>query len=316
MVSYVGRRILQIIPVILGVTLILFSLQYLVPGDPVRLLTGDRAMQPEVYKAIRAKYHLDKPLLERYFLYLGSLAQGDFGTSYRQGRPVLDILGDTYPNSIKLALTAIAIEAVIGLGAGIISAVKRYSFLDALVTLTTSILVAMPVFWLGLMLQIVFGLKLQWLPIEGMGDGSWQYYVLPSITLAAVSAAYVARIMRSQLIEVQRQDYMRTAAAKGLSSSQVVWKHGMKNALIPVVTFIGLDLGALMGGAILTETVFNWPGVGYEIYLAIERRDYPIVLGGVLILVLVFVLVNLLVDISYAFLDPRIRLGARGAQDI
>jgi ABC-type dipeptide/oligopeptide/nickel transport system permease component len=317
MIDYIGRRVLQVIPVILGTTLILFALQYMMPGaDPIRLLTGDRAMSPVLHKQLEHKYNLDKPLAQRYLLYLEGLAHGDFGTSYKKGRKVLDILGDTYPNSVRLAFAAIALEAVIGLGAGIISAVKRYTFLDALVTLSTSILVAIPVFWLGLMLQIWFGLDLKILPVSGMGDGSWPYYVLPSITLAAVSAAYVARLMRSQMIEVMRQDYVRTAAAKGLSQQQVVWRHALKNALIPVVTFIGLDLGALMGGAILTESVFNWPGVGYEIYLAITQRDYPVVLGGVLILVLVFIAVNLLVDISYAFLDPRIRLGGGGAADI
>jgi ABC-type dipeptide/oligopeptide/nickel transport system permease component len=310
MLSYVGRRILQTIPVILGITLILFALQYAIPGDPVRLITGERAMSPELRAAIEAKYDFDKPLTQRYFLYLGALMRGDLGESYQKGRPVADILGDVLGNSVRLAFAAIAIETVIGVIAGVVSAVKRYSFLDALVTVSTSILVAMPVFWLGLLLQVWFGLKWQLLPLSGMGDGTWPYYVLPAITLASVSTAYVARLTRSQMLEVVRQDYIRTAAAKGLSENQVVWRHALKNALIPVITFIGVDLGTLMGGAILTETVFNWPGAGFEVYRAIGQRDYPVVMGGVLILVLVFIAVNLLVDISYAFLDPRIRLGA------
>lgn len=312
MLAYIGRRILSVVPVLLGTTLILFALQYVVPGDPVALITGERVMSPELREAIAARHHLDEPAARRYLLYIGGLIHGDFGTSYQKGRPVLDIMKETYPNSVRLAGAAILVEVLLGLGAGIISAVKRYSFLDALVTLSTSVIVSIPVFWLGLMLQIVFGLKLGWLPMSWSPYGGWTQYILPAVTLASVSAAYVARLMRSQMIEVMRQDYIRTAAAKGLSRPAVIWRHALRNALIPVVTFIGLDLGTLMGGAILTETVFNWPGVGYEIYLAILRRDHPIVLGGVLILVLVFVALNLLVDISYAVLDPRIRYGKEG----
>jgi ABC-type dipeptide/oligopeptide/nickel transport system permease component len=210
---------------------------------------------------------------------------------------------------------AICIEAIFGILAGILSAVKRYSFWDMLVTLSTSILVAVPVFWLGMLLQILFGIKFkQWglpyLPMSGMGPGdfpSWMYYILPAVTLAAISTAYCARITRSQFLEVQGQDYMRTASAKGLTGSQVIWRHGLKNALIPVVTYIGLDLAAMIGGTILTETVFNWPGVGYQIYKAILSRDWPIVMGATVIIVILVMFINLAVDISYAFLDPRIR---------
>jgi peptide/nickel transport system permease protein len=203
------------------------------------------------------------------------------------------------------------IEAVLGVAAGIISAVKRYSFLDVLVTLSTTILVAMPIFWFAMLLQVFFGLKLGVLPISGMGDGSWRYYVLPAIALASVHTAFVARLTRSSMLEVIQQDYIRTAKAKGLSGWRVVLKHALKNALIPVVTILGLDFGGLIGSAILTETVFSWPGVGRVIYLAILQRDPPVVVGGVLILVLVFIFLNLVVDISYAYLDPRIRYGAR-----
>jgi ABC-type dipeptide/oligopeptide/nickel transport system permease component len=193
--------------------------------------------------------------------------------------------------------------------------VKRYSFWDVLVTLSSSALVSLPVFWLGLLLQVLFGVKFkQWglpsLPISGMtsrDSPTWEHFILPAFTLASISTAYAARITRSQLLEVMGQDYMRTAAAKGLSGGQVIWRHGMKNAMIPVVTYLGLDLGAMVGGTILTETVFNWPGVGYEIYKAILLRDWPIVMGAVVIIVLMVMVINLLVDISYAFLDPRIR---------
>jgi ABC-type dipeptide/oligopeptide/nickel transport system permease component len=231
---------------------------------------------------------------------------------------VVDIFARTYPNTVKLAFAAILVEIVVGMGAGIISAVEQYSFWDVFVTLTTSVLVSVPVFWLGMVFQIIFGIQMKkwtggafFMPISGMGDPpDLIHMVLPAITLASVSTAYAARIMRSQLLEVMGQDYIRTATAKGLSSRSVVFKHALKNALIPVVTFIGLDLGAMMSGAILTETIFNWPGVGLEIYLAIGQRDWPIVMGGVIIVVFAVMFINLLVDISYAFLDPRIRYGS------
>ncbi|MGH7426659.1 MAG: ABC transporter permease, partial [Candidatus Methylomirabilales bacterium] len=205
---------------------------------------------------------------------------------------------------------AILVEAVIGILAGVLSAVRRYSFLDGLVTVSTSVLVAIPVFWLGLMLQILFGLKLKdtvlGLPISGVSAG-WRSFVLPSITLASVHTAVTARLTRTTMLEVMRQDYIRTASAKGLSRRAVVYRHGLRNALIPVVTNLGLDFGALIGGAILTETVYSWPGIGREVYLGIIRQDNPLIIGSTIVFVIAFMIVNLVVDISYAFLDPRIR---------
>ncbi|MBN2848317.1 MAG: ABC transporter permease [Coriobacteriia bacterium] len=317
--KYVFRRILQMIPVFLGVTFILFALRIpgLLPGDPVQLIVGERELTPALRAEIEEKHHLDEPLHIQYGYYVSGLVQGDLGSSMQKGREVKDILLDKFPNTIRLAISAILVEIVIGLLAGIISAVKQYSFWDVLVTLSTSILVSVPVFWLGMLLQMFFGIKLkEWtggavfLPISGMGDPpDLMHLILPSITLASVSTAYVARIMRSQMLEAMGQDYIRTARAKGLSERVVVFKHGLKNALIPVVTFIGLDLGALMAGAILTETVFSWPGIGREIYLAVTQRDWPVVMGGVVVVVFIVMVVNLLVDISYAVLDPRIRYG-------
>lgn len=247
----------------------------------------------------------------------------DLGTSIYRGRPVLTIFAETYPYTIRLAFVAIMIEIIVGIGVGIISAIKRYSIWDLLVTLSTSILVSLPVFWLGLLLQWCFGIWLKrmtgdtfYLPISGASGplfSDWVYLILPGITLASVSTAYAARIMRSQLLEVNGQDYIRTAHAKGLSGRQVLFGHAMKNALIPVVTFIGLDLGAMFAGAVLTETVFNWPGVGFTIARAIFQRDFPVVFGGVTVILFAVMAVNLLVDISYAFLDPRIRYG--GSED-
>lgn len=319
MFKYVIRRVLQIIPVLLGVTLILFMLRIpgFLPGDPIQLIVGERELTPALREQIEEKNHLNDPIHEQYLWYVSGIAKGDLGDSYQKGRPVKDILLDKFPNSFRLAFAAILVEIVVGILAGIISAVKQYTFWDVLVTLSTSILVSVPVFWLGLLLQMFFGIQIRnWtggafsLPITGMGNPpDIVHLVLPAITLASVSTAYVARIMRSQMLEAMGQDYIRTAMAKGLTERAVVFKHALKNALIPVVTFIGIDLGFLMGGAILTESVFQWPGVGREIYLAVLQRDWPVVMGGVIVIVFIVVVVNLLVDISYALLDPRIRYG-------
>lgn len=341
--SYIVKRVLQFIPVFLGVTIILFLIQNIVPGDPIKFIAGDKALPPETEMQLRIREHLvqvdengkavldengdpvPETLWNRYFYYLDGLVHGDLGNSYSRKLPVTDIFAQKYPYTVKLAACGIVLEAIVGIGAGVISAVKRYSFWDVLVTLTTSILVAVPAFWLGMLLQLFFGVWMkEWtggvlsMPISGAGGPSspyqdWMHYVLPSITLASVSTAYTARIMRSQLLDVMNQDYIRTAKAKGLSNRAIIFKHALKNALIPVVTYIGVDFGAMLSGAILTETVFNWPGIGYEIYRAISQRDWPIVMGGVTLIVVVVMIINLVVDISYAFLDPRIRLG--GSKD-
>lgn len=312
MLYYIIKRIIQIIPVIIGITLILFVLMYIIPEDPAKLIL-QKGATPQALANLREKMGIDKPVYVQYWRYVSSLAKGDLGISYRYRRSVNEILAEHYPNSIKLAFAAIIIETIIGIIAGIISAVKKYSFLDIMVTISTTILVCIPVYWLGMLLQIGFGLKLGWFPMSGMGDGSIKYYILPAITLASVSTAFVARMTRSSMLDVLSNDYIRTAYAKGLSNNRVIFKHSLKNALIPVITYIGIDLGTLMGGAILTETIFAWPGVGRTIYLAILQRDAPVVIGGTIILVLIFVIINLIVDILYAILDPRIRYGGREA---
>jgi ABC-type dipeptide/oligopeptide/nickel transport system permease component len=312
MLYFILRRILQIIPVIIGVTLLLFILLYIIPEDPAQLIL-QKGATPEALANLRAKMGIDQPLHVQYWRYIKGLFSGDLGTSYRYQRSVNSILAEHYPYSIRLALVAIVIIIIIGIAAGIISAVKKYTFWDVLVTVSTTLAVCVPVFWLGMVLQVTFGLKLGWLPMSGYGDGSIKYYILPAITLASVSTAFVARMTRSTMLESLGNDYITTAYAKGLSRSRVIGKHALKNALIPVVTLIGLDLGALMGGAILTETVFNWPGVGRTIYLAILQRDAPVVIGGTIILVGIFIIMNLIVDIIYAWLDPRIRYEKRQA---
>ena len=339
MLRYILKRILQFIPVFLGVTLILFIMQNVVPGDPIKLIAGEKKLDPVTEMNIRAAHGLivtdengdivfdengdaiETPMWDRYFTYLSGLLRGDLGRSYQRGIDVSTMILDAYPYTVQIAVVAIVIEAIVGIGAGIISAIKRYSFWDILVTLTTSMLVAMPAFWLGLLLQLIFGIWLKdatggavALPVSGVPGPrpmfpGWMYYILPAITLAAVSTAYTARIMRSQLIEVMNQDYIRTAKAKGLSKRSIIFHHALKNALIPVVTYVGMDFGAMLAGAILTETVFNWPGIGQMTYTAITRRDWPIVMGAVTVIVIVVMIINLIVDVSYAFLDPRIRLG-------
>lgn len=339
MLRYILKRILQFIPVFLGVTLILFIMQNVVPGDPIKLIAGEKKLDPVTEMNIRAAHGLivtdengdivfdengdtiETPMWDRYFTYLSGLLHGDLGRSYQRGIDVSTMILDAYPYTVQIAVVAIVIEAIVGIGAGIISAIKRYSFWDILVTLTTSMLVAMPAFWLGLLLQLIFGIWLKdatggavALPVSGVPGPrpmfpGWMYYILPAITLAAVSTAYTARIMRSQLIEVMNQDYIRTAKAKGLSKRSIIFHHALKNALIPVVTYVGMDFGAMLAGAILTETVFNWPGIGQMTYTAITRRDWPIVMGAVTVIVIMVMIINLIVDVSYAFLDPRIRLG-------
>jgi len=321
MIQYIIRRVLQFIPVFLGVTLMLFILTRVIPGDPIAMMSGQRVQSPVILEKMRHEYGFDLPLPQQYLKYLSDILHGDFGRSITTGRSVAVIFAEKYPYTVKLALAAICIEIVVGISAGVISAVKQYSFWDIMVTLSTSLLVSLPVFWLGMLLQMFFGIYLKiwtggqfYLPMSGAGYPgapfpSWVYLILPSITLASVSTAYAARIQRSQLLEVNGSDYVRTAKAKGLSDTAVLWRHSMKNALIPVVTFIALDLGAMMSGAILTETVFNWPGIGYTIFLSINKRDWPVVIGSTLIVTFVFLIINLVVDISYAFLDPRIRYG-------
>ena len=343
--KYILKRVLQFIPVFIGVTIILFAMKTIVPGDPISMITGGRSVPEQTQLQLEVENNMiygdengrpiydengdtiPVPIWEQYIRYMDDLLHGDLGTSYQKKRPVTDIFAEKYPYTVKLAVCAICLEAVMGIGAGLVSAIKRYSFWDILVTLITSVLVAVPAFWLGMILQLTFGIWLKdltggaiSLPISGAGGPNsqymdWVHYILPAFTLAAVSTAYTARIMRSQLLDVMNQDYIRTAKAKGLSGRAIILHHALKNALIPVVTYIGIDFGAMMAGAILTETVFNWPGVGSEIYRAISSRDWPLVMGGVTIIIVVVMVINLLVDISYAFLDPRIRLGNSKSED-
>jgi len=318
MLRYIIKRLLQFIPVFLGVTMLLFLIQTYMPGvDPVQLRVGERRVTPEERANFERQFGLDRPWYVQYGNYLVDLAQGDLGRSFATGRPVTDTLLDRYPYTLRLALVAIAIQAVLGIGAGIVSAVKRRTFWDVLVTMSTSIAVSLPVFWLGLIMQYVFGIWLQdatggafFLPVA-VASGrlpTWTYFVLPGITLACVSTAYTARIMRSQLLEIANADYVRTAKAKGCSPARILWGHKMKNGLIPVVTAMGVDFGVMLAGAVLTETVFNWPGIGLLISTAILARDFQVIIGTTTVILIATMLISLMVDIMYGFLDPRIRI--------
>lgn len=329
MAGYILRRTLLVIPVVVGAITLLFFAFFVVPGDPVQVLAGEKTVTPQIRANLDAKLGLDKPWYVQYEKYWVRLAHGDLGESYRSGRSVNKILGQTAPASIRLAVWAIVVEIGIGIGTGLLSAIKRYSFLDALTTVSTTMVLAIPAFVLGYLLIYMFGVYTfqhgfpAWarLPVQGIGPnrwalffipvgGQWKYLVMPVLTLASVQTALVARMTRGSMLEVMRADYMRTAAAGGLPQKKIVLKHGLKNAMIPVVTLLGLDLAELIGAAILTETVFNWPGIGSQIATAIQFLDAPIVLGLSLVLVVAYVLINLAVDLSYAFFDPRIRYGA------
>ncbi|MES6214224.1 ABC transporter permease [Cutibacterium acnes] len=304
MSRYIVRRILQMIPVLIGTTFIIFCLVFALPGDPTAGRCGERPCPPSYVAAFRAEYNLDKPLLVQYGLYLEKLLHGNLGVDY-YGNTVVSELGARYPVTIKLAIIALLVEIVIGILAGAWAGVRRGKFIDYFVLVSSLIVISIPIFVIGSLAQLVFGLRLDWFPVTA-GDGSWGALVLPGLVLGALSVAYVARLTRSNLLENQRADYVRTAKAKGMSPSRIVTVHTLRNSLIPVITFIGYDFGALMGGAIVTERIFNINGIGNYVYRSINQRDGVSVVGAVTCLVLVYLLANLLVDLLYGVLDPRI----------
>jgi len=305
---YIIRRLLQLVPVIIGISIIVFLMMSLIPGDPVRLMLGQH-INEQTYENVRQSLGLDKPMVARYLTYMWNILHGDFGRSYIQHQAVTQMLSDKIPVTFQLTMVAMVIAVVFGVLIGILSAVKQYTFWDSFATVFAMTGVSIPTFWLGMMLQLIFGVILHILPVSGTGGEGFHldHYLLPGFALGFASMAMYVRLTRSSMLEVIRQDYIRTARAKGLSGRVVIFKHAMKNALIPVATQAGMDFAGLMGGAILTETIFSLPGVGSMLYNAISRRDYPIVQGVTLFMALIFVLANLIVDISYAVLDPRIR---------
>ena len=305
MFDYVVRRLFQVVPVLLGVTIIVFGMVHLIPGDPAEILAGSNATIEDI-QSIRQKLSLDKPLMEQYFIYMKNIFKGDLGTSIRTRRPVLEDMIPRYGNSLLLASCSVVIMLLLGITTGILSAVKQGSWIDYISMVISLFGVSMPVYWFGLMLMLVFSVHLGLFPTTGIG--TFKHLVLPSLALGAHSTAVVARLTRSSMLEVIRQDYIRTARAKGLDEYSVILQHALKNALIPVVTIVFLRFGTLLGGAVLAETVFAWPGIGLLMIEAIGSRDYPMVQGCVLMVSVSFVLINLITDLIYPFIDPRIRL--------
>ena len=305
--TYLLKRILLFIPTLLGITLITFVLMQALPGDPVAGMAGERATA-ETIARIRSELGQDRPLPLQYLGYVKLLATGELGRSYYTNRKISDDLLQKFPNTARLALAAMLFASVIGIGMGVFAASKRGTNWDRLITLLSVGGISIPVFWLGLALMLLFAFYLQWLPPSGMGNGSLINIILPAITLGTFSLSYIVRVTRSTMLETLSQPYVAAARAKGLSESNVVFKHALKNALIPVVTLIGLDLGSYLNGAVLTETIFGWDGLGRYALDGILKRDYPVIMGVVLFGAVIFVTMNLLVDISYHFLDPRVRV--------
>lgn len=327
-----GRRLFQLIPVLLGMTFIVFMLIRLIPGNPAQVILGQQATK-EAVEALNASLGLDKPWYTQYFGYLGGIFQGDLGVSLRTKLPVSQEIFPYLAATAELAIFAMIIAVIIGVNAGIISAWFQNSWFDYIAMVVALIGVSVPVFWLGLMEQWAFSIQLGWLPTSGRNDvrdpitaithfylldtliqGRFDQFtevvkrlILPGVALATIPMAIIARITRSSMLEVMRSDYVRTARAKGQKMFIVVYKHALKNAVIPVLTVIGLQTGLLLGGAILTETIFSWPGIGRYIYDAIGFRDYPVIQSGILVVAFIFIMINLIVDLLYTVIDPRIK---------
>lgn len=302
--AYILRRLIMLIPVLFGVSLIVFMLLHLTPGDPARVVAG-MAATPEQVEAMRQRLGLSDPLPKQYVRYMGRLLQGDGGRSLVTNRSVFSELWPRYLATMQLTLAAMAIAVTLGLAIGIISATRQYSPIDNVLSFLSLLGLSTPAFWLGLMLMLVFSLELRWLPTAGRGG--WTHLILPAITLGTFALASVARMTRASMLDVLGQEYMQTARAKGLREGVILLRHALRNALIPVLTVVGLQTGQLLGGAVLTETVFAWPGIGRFMVEAIQSRDFPMVQGGVLLTATTFVLINLLVDVLYSVADPRIR---------
>ncbi len=333
MLRFILTKLALLIPTFFGVTLFTFFMVRLIPGDPIEVMVGERGIAPERHAMLRAQYGFDRPIYEQYAIYIGNVLQGDLGKSISTKRPVLDEFLELFPATLELSLCAMFLAVIIGLPAGILAGLRRGRFTDYFVMGTSLTGFSMPIFWWGLLLIILFSVNLHWTPVSGRislvyfvepvtgfmlidsllsnQSGAFksalQYLILPSVVLATVPLAIIARMTRSSMLEVLSEDYVRTAHAKGLSPRRVVSVHALRNALIPVVTVIGLQVGTLMGGAILTETIFSWPGIAKWLVYSVGLRDYPVVQGGVLLVAIMIMLVNLFVDLLYGLINPRIR---------
>lgn len=307
MIQYALRRLLQMVPVLLGATIIIFALVFALPGDPIQAMAGGQRTIPEpVAAALRERYNLNDPLWMQYLKYMGGLLRGDFGQDFN-GRPVSEIIASSWPTTVRLAITAWLIEIVVGVPLGIWAGLRQGRLPDVVVAVATTLVFAVPIFVLGYTAQIVFGVNLGWFPVAGTAAGWPTAYLLPATILGLLGLATTARLTRTSLIENLQADYVRTAVAKGLPRGRIVRHHVLRNSLVPVVTYLGIDLGFLLGGAVIIEGIFNLPGLGYEVFQAIQQQNGPVVVGISTLLVAVFILVNLVVDLLYGLLDPRTR---------
>lgn len=306
MIKYILRRLLVLVPVLVGISFIIFFLLYITPGDPARVILGENEATEEAVAQLREEMGLDDPFLIQYFNYMKKMiVHQDIGKSYVTKRPVMEIILDVFPATFKLASLSILLSLIIGIPFGIISAIKQYSVFDSITMVLALIGISMPMFWLALLMILFFSVKLGWFPSSGFD--SFRAMVLPSAAIALQCIAIFTRMTRSSMLETIRKDYIRTARAKGQSEFKVIGKHSLSNALIPIITVAGLQFGHLLGGAVLTESIFSIPGVGRIMVEAIKMRDYPVVQGGVLMIAVCFCLVNLVVDILYAYVDPRVK---------
>ncbi len=304
MIKFIWKRILMLIPVMLGVVLVVFTMMYFSPGSAEDYILGEMATE-EDKAAFRQENGLDQPFWIQYFNYVRKALMGDLGTSYKTKRPVTDEILTRFPTTFKLAFLSVVVSSILGLTTGIISAVKQYSIWDNVCRFIAMIGVSMPTFWLGLLLMLLFSVKLDWLPSAGFK--TWKHWIMPALTLGLHSASSIMRMTRSNMLEAIRQDYIRTARAKGQKESVVIWRHALKNAAIPIVTIVGMQFGRMLGGSSITEMVFAIPGLGNLLVQSIKVKNAPQVQGGVLFLALTMSVANLIVDILYAFIDPRIR---------
>ena len=304
MIRYLTRRLLLTIPVILGVATLVFSLIHLVPGDPAQVMLGEGAAEKDVLE-LRTRLGLDRPLLEQYGSFLSGLIRGDLGSSFRTGQPVTTSILERVPATVELALAAMAVAMIVAFPLGIIAAVRQGGFADHAAMTTALAGISIPNFWLGPMLAIVFSIELGWLPVSGRGG--WESLILPAISLGAALAAILARMTRASLLEELRELYVRAARARGVKGARAILRHALRNSLIPLVTILGLQFGAVLTGAVITETIFAWPGIGRLLIQSITTRDYPLVQGCILLIAVTYVTVNLVTDLLYGVLDPRIR---------
>ncbi|MEK7355004.1 MAG: ABC transporter permease [Bdellovibrionota bacterium] len=336
MLAYLLKRLAEVIPTLIGITIVAFGLIRMIPGDPVVLMIGERGASPEVVEEMKANYGLDKPLVTQYGLFVGNALRGDLGTSIISNRPVAEEFRERFSATLELGVTALLLAILFGIPLGVIAAVKRNSIFDYSLMTTSLVGYSMPIFWWGLILILVFSVQLGWTPVSGRidvaydipawtgfylidvwrSDEAWaafrsslSHQVLPSIALGTIPLAVIARMTRSSMLEVLGEDYMRTARAKGLSRARIIFVHGLRNALVPVITVIGLMAGTIVTGAVLTETIFSWPGIGRWLVESVLARDYPVIQSGLLILATLVIGVNFTVDLAYAWANPRLRGG-------